>query len=84
MNASLPTPSPSYQPPGAKNSWRERIGLYALGLAIGLLVLGTIRNGKKTAMQRAQQQMQQNQPQPPPDPGTAPPARDTGNEPLAK
>lgn len=70
MNASMPTPSPSYVPPGAKNSWRERIGYIALGLAIGLLLVGTIKNGRRNAILRAQQQMQQNQPQTPPPAGT--------------
>jgi hypothetical protein len=76
----MPISTPRYRPPGARNPWPERIGLFALGLAIGLLLLGALQMSRQNALRRARsQQQQQQQVQPPaspaPGPGDAPPIR---------
>jgi hypothetical protein len=62
MPPSLPISTPQFRPPGTKNPWPQRIGLFSLGLAIGLLLLGSIQMGKRNAARKAQQQQQQPSP----------------------
>lgn len=72
MPPPMPISTPRYRPPGARNPWPERIGLFALGLAIGLLLLGALQMSRQNTLRRARSQPpppSQVQPMTPPAPG---------------
>lgn len=57
--------SPAAEPPlGDRPVWRERLGTYLLGVAIGLVLVGVLLWGRAQAIRR--------QPPPPPGPSAVP------------
>lgn len=69
MPASLPMPTPRLSGPKRGNPWRERIGLYLLGVSIGLVLAGTILMARYNSLRREEAERQrQSQPAAPPAP----------------
>lgn len=72
--ADHPTPNLSRTPPNTGSTFRERLGIYLLGVSLGLLMLGLFWSLKRSAALSQQQQQQQSQQQTPaPTPAPAAP-----------